>query len=67
MKDFFSANAKSFDVAFLLLMVLVMDVLKIQDDQLRYVLLGIAASLTGFRGLLSAVAGGKTQPAPPAQ
>jgi hypothetical protein len=63
MKAFLVAYQKQLEVAFLLALLVGMDFAKIQDAQLKYVLMGLVATLTGFRGLQSLIGGG-TAPAP---
>jgi hypothetical protein len=76
MKAFLTAYQKQLEVAFLLLVLVGMDLAQIKDAELKYVLMGLVGSLTGFRGIQSLIGIGNgqsaasaqpSQPTPPAQ
>lgn len=58
MKAFLATYQKQLEIAFLLALLVGMDALKIQDVDLKYVLMGLVGSLTGFRGLQSLIGAG---------
>jgi uncharacterized membrane protein YjjB (DUF3815 family) len=63
MKEFMSQYQKQLCVAFLLALIVAMDFLKIQDAELRYVLMGLIGTVTGWHGLTTLMSNGKTPPA----
>ncbi len=74
MKDLLATYSKQLEVAFLLGLIVAIDYLKIQDPDLKYVLMGLVASLAGFRGgaaafggLKSLVVGSTDKPTQPPQ
>lgn len=67
MKAFLVAYQKQLEVAFLLVLLVSMDFLKIDDADLKYVLMGLVGTLTGFRGLQSLIGVGNSQNAAPTQ
>lgn len=67
MKAFLIAYQKQLEIAFLLLLLVAMDFAKIQDVDLKYTLMGLVGSLTGFRGLTSLIGTGNSQSAPAAE
>jgi hypothetical protein len=57
MKAFLIAYQKQLEIAFLLALLVAMDFAKIQDAELKYVLMGLIGTLTGFRGGAAAFRG----------
>jgi hypothetical protein len=49
--NFLQSYVKSLDIAVLLILLFAMDLLHLNDPELKYLLIGLVSSLTGFRGL----------------
>lgn len=70
MKDFLNAWKKQIEIAVLIALVLAIDFLKIADAPLKYMLMGLVGSLTGWHGLNTLLdKGSSSSPpaAPPSQ